>query len=204
MLILGGIAFESIAEGVPESIQKAFSIFAVHPGLRNRFEKFEILNKGLEINLWYEDASVTKRGEPTDALFCRISHMLIFGRHKDRTANRALPLNLAFSSLPNIETAKLTFFAVYFTNKPQPATERPTKLRVVWSREEKIIPYLTYSISRGEWKTLGNLLKAYSNSSFEEYQDKLCPNVLKVAPNLRANFKDIQNYLATARGGESR
>lgn len=192
------------SDPVPENIQKAFSLFAVQAPYRHRFEKFNLQNKRLEMDLWYEDASVTKRGEPTDALFCKISHILIYGRHKSRTANRSPALTSAFQEIPDMESAKLTFFSVFYTNKPQPAGTNPSKLRVIWSREEQIIPYLTYSISRGEWKTLSTVLKNTPNPSFEDYQNKLCANVLKVAPNLKANFKAIQDYLAKTRGGESK
>lgn len=165
------------------------------------------------MDLWYEDSSVTRTGKPTDSLFCRISHMMIFGRHRERSRSRTLPLDVAFSQLPEINDVKLTFFTVYFTNKPLPPEWAPKpgivsssstpngKLRVVWAREEKVIPYLTYTMSRGEWKTVANLVKTVENMGFEDYQDKLCPNVLKLAPSLKANFKAIESHLQSEKEG---
>lgn len=196
-------------------VDEAFSLFSVNPAYRHRFEKAEIIDKVLEMNLWYEDASVTRSGQPTDNLFCRISHMLIYGRHKERSKSKTPALQTAFDQLSDITGAKLNFFTVFYTNKPLPPEWAPKpgivsstsnqqgKLRVVWAREEKVIPYLSYTVSRGEWKTLANLVKTHEPLNFEDYRDKLCPSVLKLAPNLKANFKAIESYIKSTKAGVS-
>ncbi len=200
------------AQEVPSGVQNAFGLFAVQSNLRHRFEGFEIKGKTLELNLWYEDSSVTKTGQPSDTLFCRIANILTMGRHKDPSSNTRLPLDVAFSEMPSIDEVRLNFFAVFYSNKALPpewatkpgvqsAGPQDAKLRVVWSREEKIVPYLSYSISRGEWKSLARLLTPQGHIATEDFQAKFCGNVLKIAPNLRANFKDIQLVLTGSRSG---
>lgn len=202
------------AQNIPSDIVRAFSPFTVSAGLRHRLERLEVKDKILNIDLWYEDSSVTKTGEPSDSLFCKIAHTLIYGRHLDRSKKSQLPIEEAFSKLSDITAVKLNFFTVYMTNKPFSPTwdKKPTesqtpsasKLRVVWAREETVIPYLSYQVTRGEWSTLNKLVKTKGQINFEDFQDQLCGSVLKFSPGLRANYKEIQAALAKQRSGSSR
>jgi len=194
---------ELCADPAPESIQKLFAPFAIQKSLRNRFEGIEVKGKSLELKLWYEDSSVTKTGEPADEVICRAVHTLIYGRHRDRNQNRAWPLTEAFAAIPQAETASIQFFAVLYTNKPHPPTNA-SQLRVMWEREEKIIPYLSYEISKSEWLSLSKLLKAYPALNHEEFQKKLCSDVVRRAPHVKANFKELQSALKEARGNDGK
>ena len=205
-------------ESIPAEVKSAYAPWTVKPPFRNRFEDFEVKTldgkKTLLINIWYETASVTKTGKPDSALFCRIVHTTIFGRHLDRSRSRGLPINLAFDLLTDLSAVRVNFFTQYLTNKPLPpewaqkpiasatkAVDDNARLRVVWGREEKIINYLSYSIERGEWQTLRGLIKTSSNINHEDFANNLCPSVLKIAPNIRSNFTEIQNELTKARSG---
>lgn len=205
------LPFTASAE-ISETVKNAFGLFAIQPPLRHRFEGYEQKGTSLDLNLWYEDASVTKTGQPTDSVFCRIAHILTQGRHKDPTRQTRLPLDVVYSEMASLSEVRLNFFAVMYTNKPLPPewAQKPgiqssgpddAKLRVVWTREEKVIPYLSYSISRDEWKSLASLLRPLGPMTFENFQSKACSDVLRIAPHLRANFKDIQLVLNQTRIG---
>lgn len=211
-LLLGSPSLSS--QTIPSEITRAFAPFTVGPGLRHRLERLEVKDKILSIDLWYEDSSVTKTGEPTDTLFCKIAHTLIYGRHLDRSKKSTLPIEEAFSKLSEITAVKLNFFTVYMTNKPfspiwdkkptqtsEPSASKASQLRVVWAREETVIPYLSYQVTRGEWSTLSKLVKSKGQVNFEDFQDQLCGTVLKFSPGLRANYKEIQAALAKQRAG---
>lgn len=182
-----------------------WGLWPVAPQMRHRLEGQKVSDKTLMLDLWYEDFSATKTAQPTDQLFCRIAHILMYGRHVDRSKTTVAPLKTAFERYKAVDAIKLTFFSVLYNNKPRPPewtkAAPQNQLRVVWDRDERIIPYLSYSISRGEWTTLSGILKTYPQLSFEDFQNKACAQVLKLAPNLRANFKEISRYWDSVRKG---
>ncbi len=195
---------------LPESLSKAWGLWPTPSSFRHRLEGEKIEGKTLNLDLWYEDFSATKTGQPTDALFCRIAHILIYGRHLDRSKASLSPLKLAFEKLKEIDEVKLTFFSVHYDNEPHSPqwakktdSSTPSQLRVVWERKERIIPYLSYSIRRGEWATVSGILKTYPQLTMEDFQNKACGQVLKLAPNLKANFKEISTYWENLRKGQS-
>jgi len=218
VLLCASSAIANSSEAIPAEVKSAFAPWTVKPPFRNRFEDFEIKSidgkKTLLVNVWYETASVTKTGKPDSALFCRIVHTTIFGRHLDRSRARGLPISLAFERIPDLSAVRVNFFTQYLTNKPLPpewaqkpvasatkAVDDTARLRVIWGREEKILNYLSYSMERGEWQTLRGLIKPSSNTNHEDFANNLCPSVLKIAPNIRSNFTEIQNELIKARSG---
>jgi len=219
-----GIAFNGLliscinAQTIPDEVRKAFAPFAVKSQFRHRFEDLELKaidgKKTLVINVWYESSAVTKTGKPDTQLFCRIAHMAIFGRHLDRSRSKELPLAMAFQRIPDLDQVRINFFTQFLTNKPLPPSwaQKPTatasqaadpnsKLRVIWGREEKVINYLSYSVQRGEWKTMASLFKQSTQVNHETFENEFCPSVLKIAPSLRANFTEINKFLSESRSG---
>ena len=210
-----------LADEIPNDVKSAFAPWTVKQPFRHRFDQFEIKSFGdsktLVINLWYETASVTKTGQPDTNLLCRIVHTAVFGRHLDRSRAKELPLALAFKKIPSLSEVKIQFFTQYLTNKPLPpewaqkpsatatqSAEKSARLRVIWGREEKIVNYLSYSIQKGEWQTVANLIRSSSNSNHEDFANNLCPSILKVAPNLKVNFTEVNDFLTESRGGSKR
>lgn len=215
------IAHPVCAQAIPDEIKKAFAPFAVKQQFRHRFEDLEIKSidgkKTLLVNVWYESSAVTKTGKPDTQLFCRIAHMTIFGRHLDRSRSKELPLATAFRKIPDLEQVRVNFFTQFLTNKPLPPSwaQKPVatatqssdpnaKLRVIWGREEKLINYLSYSVQRGEWKTISTLFKESTQTNHEDFENNFCPSVLKIAPNLRANFTEINKFLSDSKSGEQK
>jgi hypothetical protein len=213
-----GLIYPMSAQTIPDEVKKAFAPFAVKNQFRHRFEDLELKSidgkKTLLINVWYESSAVTKTGKPDTQVFCRIAHMAIFGRHLDRSRSKELPLALAFQKIADLDQVRINFFAQILTNKPLPpswaqkpvatasqASDPNAKLRVIWGREERLINYLSYAIQRGEWKTMSSLFKQSAQTNHENFENEFCPSVLKIAPNLRANFTEINKVLSESRSG---
>jgi hypothetical protein len=209
--------FAPVSAEASDSLFKIFSPSPVHSSYRHRFESAQVKDKKLELRLWYEDSSVTRTGQPTDEIFCKIAHTLIFGRHRSREGLKTFAIADAFKKQSSLQSIELAFFSVYYTNKPMPPEwdKKPqvvkgdsgpaaSKLRVVWAREEKAMTYLTYSLSRGEWGTLAAILQGQETMNFDRFRDEACGRVLQIAPNLRANYRDVQIHLESQRSGLKR
>ncbi len=191
--------FSTVAS-LPE-YEKIWGLSPVKPFLRHRFEGVFQSNlegrNGVDLRFWYEDSSVTKGSKPNSQIFCRIAHSLIFGRTRLRSKAQKLPIGTVFGS-SKADYVRATFFAAIFRNRANaantdslpPSPTEPTP-RVRWTREELITPYLSYTITRSEWETLSKILKSVRDQSFESFRDSLCEPVLRLAPNLRANFEGL-------------
>jgi len=160
----------------------------------------------LEVSTWYEDPSVSRAALPDSRLFCRFIHSFVFGRAKARSESINLPPTEAFKAFSQIEKIRFIFFTDIYSNQPsspywdkRPSEGAPTdsdsKLRVVWTREEKLVPYLSLDVSRDEWRNVLETLQLNPKTSYGNFSDQLCANLYKLMPNLRSNFGDIQSEL---------
>jgi hypothetical protein len=169
--------------------------------LRHPLEKATYSDGKLELRVWYEDSSVTKGGAPGGTIFCRIAHSLIYGAYQLRSKEITVPIEAAFSSNKELKSVTMSYFAVVYRNRPNTPSIEANRLlsnphgvlplRVVWTREEQVVPYLSYSISRQEWASLSAVIRNARAQNFQVFRDSLCESVVKISPNLKANFQAL-------------
>lgn|GEM_PF-4258254 len=159
--------------------------------------------KELEVNTWYEDLSVTKDSPPDQRLFCRFMHSFLYGRDKVGSKARELPPSLAFSNIKNLEKIRFNFIAVVYHNRPTnpfwdkrpappPVEQDPkAKLRVLWTREEEVVPYLSLEINRNQWNRVAAFLKGKPYYMYTKFRDSICSSVYKIFPNVHSNFAGL-------------
>ena len=196
-----------------ERLESIWSLSPVKKSLRHKSEGLALkkdMTTGsnyLEVSTWYEDPSISEAALPDSRLFCRFMHSFAFGRAKARSEANSLPATEAFKALSQIDKIRFVFFADIYSNQPsspywdkRPSaagteTDPNSKLRVVWTREEKLVPYLSLEVSRDEWRNVLATLQLNPKTSYGNFSDQLCANLYKLMPNLRSNFGDIQSEL---------
>lgn len=183
-----------------QNLEDAWGLFSTNPHLRHRFEGItwsdsSVSQKHLIMRVWNPTSSVTMEEKDEHKedhernLTCRIAHILVFGRHQLRTKNPLPPISYAFQELSELEDVTLIFYdtslhAVASTNSsPTPTSTEP---RVVWSRKEDVQPYLSYVITRSEWRSLQPTLNSLKTQNFEKFRDGICVTILQIAPNVKA------------------
>ncbi|MBN8555746.1 MAG: hypothetical protein J0L93_09905 [Deltaproteobacteria bacterium] len=170
-----------------------WGLSVVQKPLRHRFETatFKPASKNLELKVWMEAPAKFSGGTE---LFCNISYNLIFGRVRLQNKVQKVPLDAAFSELPKIDSVTLTYFLVDYVNRPNrsSASAPSPKLRVMWSREERIIPYLTMTITRKEWEAIKPAMKLGVKTTFTHYMNQYCESVLKQSPEFYTDLSALK------------
>lgn len=181
-----------------EPIASFWGLSPLRPALQHRHEGLERKDsKHLEARVWYEDYSVRTATPSSKNLLCRFAYTFVYGRDRPRSKVTTPALERVFSALPDVQSVKLTFFTVTYTNKPFPPREN-SKLRVVWQREEKITPYLSASLTRKEWETLRARLRNYVDRDYETFKAEACDTTLSGFLNLRSDFKALKAISETS------
>lgn len=184
-----------------EDLLKNWRLSPTKESLHHHLEGLEDKGKEWNLKIWYEDATVLKEQKASPDLLCKLAHTLIFGRHRLRQKSE-VPLKQAFASFSNLEAVTLTFFTVIYKNKPHPAPKEPDPktLRVIWRRNEIIVPYLALTITREEWKSMSQLLKNSENISLKAFHGSLCASVLQLTTTLRSNFLELKKIIEMEKG----
>lgn len=202
--------FDSMAASLNQ-LERKWGITSLKPAQQHPLEKIEILparkgQKGRRIRVasWYEDRSITNFEEPGNALYCRFMHNFIYGRAHLREGVQQLPLDLAFSIDPSIQEVEFQYFALVMRNKPSsPYWDRvpnaPPKgvdpkaqLRVLWTREEKAIPYLSVQITRDQWRGVSQVLRDRPYYSYSAFEREACDSLFRLIPKVKASFQDLR------------
>lgn len=187
-----------------EDLEKYWGLNPVKNTYRHHLEGIRKKNKNLEVSVWYEDASITQNALPDRELFCRFLHSFAYGRNLPRANRKELPPSRAFRTNPEIEKINFYFFAVVYSNRPsspywdqhpatayQPSENSEAKLRVVWTREEQVIPYLSLSVSRQEWNAASEVLRTRPYYAFSDFNKEVCDSLFLLLPNFRSNFASL-------------
>lgn len=193
-----------------QSLERRWGLSSLSERTQHPLEKIEIQNlpsgkgKKMRVTSWYEDRSVTNFEEPSNRLYCRFMHNFLFGRAQLRKEVRTFPIDLAFAADPQIQELEFQYFAVVYRNKPSspywdkvpnapPAGVDPeAQLRVLWTREENVVPYLSVSITREQWRSVSAVLRErpfYSASAFER---EACDSMYRLIPRVKANFSELR------------
>lgn len=198
LLLCIEVSFADDSSRWVEQQENQWGLFSLNPVLRHSLERASLNDGRLELRVWYEDTAITKGGTPGGTIFCRIAHSLIYGGYRLRSKQTSLPIDSAFNSSKALKSVSLTFFSVTYRNKPRGSSDvatlqdapspRSEPLRVHWTREEAIVPYLTLTISRQEWASVSSIVKKSRPQNFKSFRDSLCEPVLRITPNLKANF----------------
>lgn len=192
------------------ALEKAWGLSSLKKEMQHPLERIELIGNQkdiLSVSSWYEDLSITKAAPPDQRLFCRFMHNFIYGRAKIRSKARDLPPSLAFNRYPQIKTIQFQYFSVMYQNKPSSpfwdhkpsepgeAVDPKTQLRVVWTREESAIPYMSMDISRAQWAKIEKFLRTKKYYGASEFRSEICRQVFEMVPDVRSNFAAIAKYL---------
>lgn len=208
LLVVFSFAFE-IGALEAQSLEEVWGLSPVQKQLRHRLEKATKQGNTLHLNVWYEDYAIRHGQEPDSEIYCRLGHTLLFGKNRLRE-NALLPADASFSRDSSIQNIQLTFYSVFYRNLPLPPGEEinqgrepKNKLRVVWKRQEKVIPYLEVNMSKREWMNLKKVLKGRGNLNYRDFRSNLCAGILPVLPPIKSNFLSIQNFFKDKKNNET-
>lgn len=204
------------AQGV-KGLERIWGLSPLNSEFRHRLEGIKIKEmprskrERMEVATWYEDLTVTEASPPDQRLFCRFMHSFVFGRAVVRNKAGALPPTIAFDRFRNLGSIRFSYIAVIYNNKPSSPfwDKRPTapriqqgpegsKLRVVWDREEKVIPYLSIDVNRNEWRKAAKYLAGRPYYNFDSFPDKVCGTLFKIMPRVRSNFAGLEDEILGA------
>jgi hypothetical protein len=186
------------------SLENYWALSSLHPERRHRLEGVRKKDKTLEVSIWYEDSVVTKNVIPDREIFCRFLHAFLYGKNTPRQARLEWPPAIAFRENPDVQEIEFSFFTVRHQNKPSsPFWEKKpqegpeasphggAQLRVVWTREERAIPFIRVKVSRAEWMSLSEILKSNPSLGFSAFNQNLCAAVHSFLPRLSSSFSDL-------------
>lgn len=175
-------------------LTKTWGLSSLHPDSQHRFEgAFLVKSDGverLELRIWHEE----KSREATEAAACRLIHATLYGKNRLRKDKRSLIVD-AFSS-KSLSEIRGIFFRVdqkaiatsdeesRSTSKPQDP-EPPSTPRVKWKRSEKIVPYLSWTLTRADFQRLESKFLRAQNPSFAEFLTSACGEISSLVPTLK-------------------
>lgn len=185
----------------PQELNKIYEdwgISVVKKELRHRFEGAVEKRGVLELRLWKEDKSLRSGVPPSPTIYCELVHQLIYGKARQNKTVGKVPLRHFFASNPQADAVRLTYFIVSYRNLPEPPQQhdnlRPSKskIRVIWKRQEQIIPYISYEMSKQEWGLISKFIQGNATIAKTEFVLKECPQVLNIAGRFQTDFESLK------------
>lgn len=208
LLVLGTLEVQASAL---TDLEAYWGLSPLREKLQHPLEGIREKKELLEVSVWYENASITRGALPDRELYCRFLHSFTYGKNIPRSERTELPPTRAFRMFPNAKEIQFSFFAILHRNRPSPPAwdEKPSdasdeekdaktsesKLRVVWTREEKLAPYLNLHVSRQEWNTVSQVLKLRPYYAFSEFNKEVCDSLFRLMPRMRSNFSSLDASL---------
>lgn len=194
-----------------QGLEGLWGLSSLNEKFQHPLEKLVVQNrkgkKRLEVSTWYEDSTVTKATPPDQELFCRFLHDFIYGRAKLRQKSTELAPTRAFAQIPNLDEIEFNYFAVQYRNQPsspywdklpsEPALplDKSAQLRVLWTREEIVTPYLSVVVSKSLWTEIEKFLKDRPFYGKSAFQQEACLAVYRMVPSVKSNFAELSRAL---------
>lgn len=207
------LSFSSLSAASLQSLETSWGLSSLQTTIQHPLEGLKLRDlkgsekKELEVSTWYEDLSITQASPPDQRLFCRFMHNFLYGRAKLRQSSSQMPPQTAFSEMKELEKIRFNYIAVLYRNKPYPPswTNKPepppmaidpkAQLRVLWTREEKVIPYLSLEVTRNEWSNAMRYFAKKPYYSFSEFRNEACTEAYRLMPSVKSNFAGLSDAL---------
>jgi hypothetical protein len=206
LFLFVGLCYSSSTEAL-ERLYESWGTSPLQQKLRHPSEGAVIEGKKLIVKTRFENYSVLQQQIADRNLSCRFLHSFIYGRHRLRSSPTKLLPQMAFDRFKQIDQIEFQFFTSILYNEPTSpywdkrpnlppsAPDASAQLRVLWNRNEVIVPYLQLEITRQEWMTLAGLLESRPLYGFSEFNQEACDSVFRLVPQLRTNFQAVRNAL---------
>lgn len=204
VFLLALVFFEPSFATEKKDLENYWALSSLHKERRHPLEGVRKKGKILETSVWYEDSVVTKNIIPDQEIFCRFLHAFLYGKNTPRQSREELPPARAFRENSDIDEIDFSFFALLHQNKPsspywQQTPEEakksdassPAQLRVIWTREERAVPFIRLKVNRSEWMSISEILKSKPTMGFTAFNKELCASIHPFLPRLSSSFADL-------------